>query len=76
MPVGFQIALDLNLKGFSFLFKIWRKSASGQIATSSGSFYSKKCLTGGLSPMEILFCALLIQHPVMRKRLPGLVVDD
>ncbi|KAK8983217.1 hypothetical protein V6N11_057969 [Hibiscus sabdariffa] len=76
MPVGFQIALDLNLKGFSFLFKIWRKSASGQIATSSGSFYSKKCLTGGLSPMEILFWFPLSIALIMRKRLPGLVVDD
>lgn len=59
MPVGFQIAPDLDLKGFSFPFKTWRKPASGQIATFSGFFYSKKHLTGGLLSMEILFWFLL-----------------
>ncbi|XVE57321.1 hypothetical protein DITRI_Ditri04bG0081800 [Diplodiscus trichospermus] len=55
MPVGFQIALDLDLKGFSFLFKTWNKCASGQIATFSGCFHSKKYLIGGFSSMEIFF---------------------
>ncbi|MBA0644815.1 hypothetical protein Goklo_028930 [Gossypium klotzschianum] len=47
------IAPGLDLKGFSFLFKTWNKCASGQIATFSGCFHSKKYLTGGLSSMEI-----------------------
>ncbi|XWS49344.1 hypothetical protein CRYUN_Cryun13aG0155700 [Craigia yunnanensis] len=53
MPVGFQSARDLDIKGFSFLFKTWNKCASGQIATFSGCFHSKK--TGGFSSMEIFF---------------------
>ncbi|TYI91523.1 hypothetical protein E1A91_D03G198500v1 [Gossypium mustelinum] len=53
MPLGFKIAPGLDLKGFSFLFKTWNKCASGQIATFSGCFHSKKYLTGGLSSMEI-----------------------
>ncbi|KAA3456328.1 cyclin-dependent kinase F-4-like [Gossypium australe] len=53
MPLGFKITPGLDLKGFSFLFKTWNKCASGQIATFSGCFHSKKYLTGGLSSMEI-----------------------
>ncbi|KAK6251590.1 hypothetical protein QUC31_009231 [Theobroma cacao] len=59
MPVSFQIAPGLDLKGFSFLLKTWNKCASGQIATFSGCSHSKKYSTGGFSSMEIFFWFLL-----------------
>lgn len=55
MPVGFQVVLDLDLEGYVFLSKTWRKRSSGQIATSIWFFHSKKCLTGGFSSVEIFF---------------------
>ncbi|GLT91313.1 hypothetical protein SLE2022_092060 [Rubroshorea leprosula] len=72
MPVGFQVALELDLKCFFFLVKTWKKCASGQIASILGFSLSKKSLTGGFLSMEISFwcwvfgalLVFLIQHPV------------
>ncbi|KAK4557174.1 hypothetical protein RGQ29_007089 [Quercus rubra] len=57
MPLGFlyQVLLGLDLKDFNFYCKIWSKSASGQIATNTGCFRSRKFLTGGFSSLEIFF---------------------
>ncbi|KAK9046189.1 hypothetical protein V6N11_052087 [Hibiscus sabdariffa] len=63
-PVAFQIAPDLDLKGFSLHFKTWNNRGSGQIATFSGVFHSKKYSTGEIGVRSLAdFCncdALLI----------------
>ncbi|KAK8578995.1 hypothetical protein V6N13_142232 [Hibiscus sabdariffa] len=63
-----EIAPDLGLKGFSLLFKTWNNRGSGQIATFSGVFHSKKYSTGEIGVRSLAdFCdcdALLIQHLV------------
>lgn len=41
------------------LYRTWSKFASGQIATSTGVFHSKKSLIGGSSSLEIFFLFLL-----------------
>nr|POF15790.1 hypothetical protein CFP56_17996 [Quercus suber] len=76
MPLGFlyQVLLGLDLKDFNFYRKIWSKSASGQIATNTGCFRSRKFLTGegvmqvfskiGVGSLVRFYNALLIQHPV------------
>ncbi|KAK9046190.1 hypothetical protein V6N11_052087 [Hibiscus sabdariffa] len=56
-PVAFQIAPDLDLKGFSLHFKTWNNRGSGQIATFSGT--SATCFADTWSN-------------ILRKHLPGL----
>ncbi|KAK8691089.1 hypothetical protein V6N13_074609 [Hibiscus sabdariffa] len=55
-PVAFQIAPDLDLKGFSLHFKTWNNRGSGQIATFSGVFHSKKLLQLALLILGQIFC--------------------
>ncbi|VVA17210.1 PREDICTED: Cyclin-dependent [Prunus dulcis] len=55
MPLGFQVVPGLDLKSFDIFLKTWSRCASGQIATSTGSFLSRKCLTGDFLSLEIFF---------------------
>ncbi|KAK8505016.1 hypothetical protein V6N11_012532 [Hibiscus sabdariffa] len=72
MPVGFQIAPDLDLKGFSFLS---RHGESLLLVKLQPLPVTSLFLI--LNTRVVMNCsALWIQHPVMRKHLPGLVVDD
>lgn len=48
------VASDLALEQL-ILSRTWSKYASGQIATSTGVFHSKKSLIGGFSSLEIFF---------------------
>lgn len=51
---SYQVASDLALEQL-ILSRTWSKYASGQIATSTGVFHSKKSLIGGFSSLEIFF---------------------
>lgn len=53
MPVGFQVVLDFDLNSLISLRKIWRKCASGQIATGIEFFLSRKFSIGGSSFSDI-----------------------
>lgn len=55
-----QVVLRFDLKGLN-LSRIWSKFSSGQIATSTEFFHSRKFSTGGLSSSEIFYlCPLSI----------------
>ncbi|CAA0838827.1 Unknown protein [Striga hermonthica] len=73
MPFPLQV-LKHELKGLS---RIWSKFASGQIATSLGSFNSRGSLTGDFSSSESFFALLIrialaikiVWRPAVRTRL-------
>ncbi|KAH6820460.1 hypothetical protein C2S53_002618 [Perilla frutescens var. hirtella] len=54
MPFPLPVVLDFGLEQL-ILSRTWSKFASGQIATSTGVFHSKKSLIGGFSSLEIFF---------------------
>lgn len=54
MPFPLPVASDLALEQL-ILYRTWSKYASGQIATSTGIFHSKKSLIGGFLSLEIFF---------------------
>lgn len=51
----FQIVPGLDLKDLDIFPKTWSKCDSGQIATSTGSFLSRRFLTGDFLSSEIFF---------------------
>lgn len=59
MPFSFLVLRDLDLEDLLSFLKTWSKCASGQLATSFEFFHSRKCSTGGFSPLEISFLFLL-----------------
>lgn len=54
MPFPLPVVSDFGLEQL-ILSRTWSKYASGQIATSTGVFHSKKSLIGGFSSLEIFF---------------------
>ncbi|KAK9928217.1 hypothetical protein M0R45_025363 [Rubus argutus] len=55
MPLCFQGVPGLELESTDLFLKTWSKYASCQIATSTESFLSRKCLTGDFLSLEIFF---------------------
>ncbi|KAK6158517.1 hypothetical protein DH2020_005831 [Rehmannia glutinosa] len=58
MPFPLPVVLHFEFKGL-ILSRTWSEFASGQIATSTGFFHSRKFSIGGFSSLETFFLFLL-----------------